>query len=138
MRDDNIRCADLPMRGGRFMPDEVHWALAGWSKVAPGFGGWRVFVHFGQDAAGEDAADEEIRIIPPSPLGNAIAGPCFVVAAALDGRTILYGQDQQGARRRLAVFSSLSAALHLLCPLTPAQETMADSLAARAMSALGF
>jgi hypothetical protein len=138
MRDDSFHYADLPMRGGRFMPDEVHWAMAGWSKMAPGFGGWRVVAHFGEDATGDALMHDEIWVIPPSPLSDAMAGPRFVAAATLDGRTILYGEDQRGMRRELAVFSSLSAALHMLCPLTPAQETNADMLAARALSGLCY
>jgi len=136
MRDDNFQYAESPITGGRFTPDEVHWAMSGWAKLAPGFGGWRIVAHFGEDAGTDASGDDEVWIIPPSPLANALAGPRFVVAATLDGRMILYGQDAQGVRRELAVFSSLSAALHLLCPLTASQETAADVLAARALSGL--
>ncbi len=134
MRDDSFHYAKLPIGGGRFMPDDVHWAIAGWAKLAPGLGGWRIVVQLGQDEFGAESADDEIWIFPPSPLADALAGPRFVAAATLDGRTILYGQNGHGMRRELAVYASLSAVLHVLCPLTAAQETLADILAARAVS----
>jgi hypothetical protein len=113
-----------------FHADELHWAMHGWAKVAPGFEGWTIMMPAEAPGSFVSGPCREIMVMPPSPLADKSAGPKFVLVARPGGMVAIYGQDADGTRQERAVVQSLSLALHVLCPLTAAQETAADALAA--------
>jgi hypothetical protein len=108
-----------------FPPDDLHWAIAGWQKVAPG--GWIV-------AVPAEASDlgHVVLVAPPSPVADRLSGPKYIIAATIEGQAVLFADIPGNAPARLAIFTCLSDALHHLCPLTPVQENEADTVAAAA------
>jgi hypothetical protein len=114
-----------PESWSRFTPEEIHWAVAGWSKVAPGLGGWQVL------ALTEDTdLGRTVLVAPPTPLPDPLEGPRYVIAATRDGEAVIFADLPGTEMRRIGTFAGLSEALHHLCPLTPLQENEADALAA--------
>jgi hypothetical protein len=105
-----------------FPPDELHWAVAGWARVAPG--GWIVLVP-------DEASDlgHAVLVAPPSPAPDRMSGPKYIIAATIDGQAILFADIPGNPLAQLATFTCLSDALHHLCPLTPVQDNEADALA---------
>jgi hypothetical protein len=130
MIEEPERGAVVPPAWSGFAADEVHWAIQGWAKVAPGFEGWTIIVPADESGAGLAGPCRELLVMPPTPLTDKSAGPKFVLVARPDGMVAICAQDIDGARRELELVSSLSLALHHLCPLSAAQETAADALAA--------
>lgn len=110
---------------GDFPEEEIHWAIHGWARLAPGFGGWKVAR--GPCTCGLGTA---LSVIPPSPQQNEALCPKFALAALPTGEAILLADVPGEVLRELGTYASLSEALHALCPLMPSQETEADAKAA--------
>jgi hypothetical protein len=130
MIEEPARGMSVPPETAGFPADELHWAMEGWAKVAPGFEGWTIIVPGAASATGTPGLCRELIVIPPTPLTDKLTGPRFLLEARPGGMVAIRGQDLDGTQRDLAVLSSLSLALHTLCPLSAAQETAADALAA--------
>jgi hypothetical protein len=93
-----------------------HWAAA-WSDTAPGWGGWDVNVDV-------DEHGEQITVAPPC---SDVA--CFAIRPGLgdDVEMTVMVEGEDGALRS---YPTLQDALLEICPLSPAQRTEVDALAA--------
>jgi hypothetical protein len=120
-----IESAGRPRMPIGFSASDLKWAVYGWAKVAPGFGGWKVVVEV-------EANKKVVHVFPPSPLPDPTSGPRFTITPTTDGKVLLFRQLLGAAREALHAFPNLADALHALCALTPSQETHADELAAAA------
>jgi hypothetical protein len=106
-----------------FPKEDLNWALHGWARVAPGYGGWKIMLD-------EDARDQVVYVAPPGVVATPPHGPRFVITAMVGGNAMLSRDFAGVSLGAIDIFPSLPDALQALCQLTPAQETEADALAA--------
>jgi hypothetical protein len=108
----------------------LHWAIAGWARVAPDVNGWMV-----RHVAGFADLGAALLIAPPAPTGAPMRGAKYVIAC-VDGQAVLFVDIPAKSLRRIAAFPSLIDALLGLCPLDATQQRRADELADASCSAL--